>query len=51
MTLVSVPGRPPVAVGLAFEPAWFSKARRIRFDDDPGEENAMVFFSVAAVWL
>src|SRR5262245_27207845 len=51
ITLVSVPGSPPVAVGRAFEPAWLSNASRIRFDDEPGEENAIVFFSVASLRL
>ena len=37
-----VPGTPPVASGLAFEPVCFSSASRIRFDDEPGEENATV---------
>ena len=51
MTLVSVPGNPPVPVGRAFEPAWLSSAKRIRFDDEPGDENAMVFLSVASLRL
>ena len=51
MTLVSVPGSPPVAVGLALEPACRNSSSRIRFDDEPGEENAMVFFSVASLRL
>src|ERR1043166_2950734 len=53
MTLVSVPGGPPVAVGFAFEPACLSNVRRIRFDDEPGDENAMVLFSPASLrlWL
>ena len=42
MTCVVVPGTPPVAVGLALEPVCRSSASRIRFDDEPGEENATV---------
>ena len=38
---MSVPGRPPVEVGFAFEPACLRSESRTRFDEEPGAENAM----------
>src|SRR5206468_6472936 len=51
ITEVSVPGKPPVPVGFAFEPACLSSESRTRFDDEPGAENAMVLLSVASLRL
>ena len=42
ITCVKVAGAPPAASGLASTCAWRSSASRIRFDDEPGEENAIV---------
>src|SRR5712691_1133459 len=44
---VSVPGKPPVAVGFAFDPACLSSERRMRFDDEPGAEKAAVLLSAS----
>ena len=51
ITEVSVPGNPPVAVGFAFEPACLSSERRMRFEDEPGAENAIVLLSDASLRL
>src|SRR5215475_10320524 len=51
ITDVSVPGRPPVAVGFALEPACLSRESRIRLEDEPGAENAMVLLSDASLRL
>jgi hypothetical protein len=39
---VSVAGTPPVATSLASTPAFLTSASAIRFEDEPGEENATV---------
>src|SRR5262249_38004481 len=44
---VRVEGSPPVATGFAFEPVCLSSESRIRFDDEPGEEKAMVLSSAS----
>ena len=48
MVWVKVAGTPPVGTGLALEPACLSSVSRIRFDDEPGDENAMVLPSPAS---
>src|SRR5262249_7381055 len=44
-------GSPPVAVGFAFEPACLSSESRMRFEDEPGAENAIVLLSDASLRL
>ena len=42
ITCVRVAGAPPVAMVFALTPACRSSASRIRFDEEPGEENETV---------